>query len=610
MASNNDKGHSPPAPAVKFNISYDLTAPPDESMAKSPSQHNDTTVDRSLAAFTPILTSKGDQSRSLVLLSPSRTITETLTALAESTGHQLEQVWDEVGYSPEDRASQLSDLLVKFRELCELKIAEEKSVAETFEQTIDEAKDEIRRISAALKTLVDPYLLKENTGQTLTDELATLEAALEGLRSSANAARDDLKECRDYLVESYDALGIPMDPKWQDIESDLTAERREEFHRKRSEMKEEVGTRMAAVMQLVRDCQNLMADLKMEAETEGTAMDRRIAGSLLRSEDGSFIMASKFRSDTCIGISSNALEDLTKRAAELHSEKRRRKMALQEMGAEIAMLWEKLQVPEEEQLAFTQSVKGLGLDTIKKGRMELERLKIRKAKMLGRLIQDARKTIVDLWEQIDETQDYRSGFAPFAVRQDDFNFELLDKHEEYIAELNSRLEQMGPILRIIQRREIILQERMDYEELQKDSERLKQREAAMTRQLMEEEKMARRIKRDLPRLTDALTEKLLEWKEKHGTDFKYHGETYFKVMERQDEEWSRYKADELQRKQKKKQDEACHLIENRFGGSHTRPKKKTTRGPLGDAQPRQNSRPLPESQKARLRDPRKAQIRT
>merc|ERR1711957_747352 len=94
----------------------------------------------------------------------------------------------------------------------------------------------------------------------------------------------------------------------------------------------------------------------------------------------------------------------------------------------------------------------------------------------------------------------------------------------------------------------------EYEELQKDSDRLKQRGAAMAKQLMEEEKMARRIKRDLPRLTKMLNEKLDEWKDSHDEDFQYHGKLYVDVMDQQQQEWTEYKENEMQIKLKKKQD--------------------------------------------------------
>jgi len=564
------------SPTVKFNLSAMASPPP------SSDQNNDT-FNRSV--FTPVLTPSGaDRGNSMVLLSPSRTIAETLTQLASSTGHQLEEIWDEVGYSPEDRAAQLSDLIVKFRDICEQKIAEESGVAETFRQTIAEAKEEIKTLSVSLKIDADPHtLLNDNDdslaaggggiggAQTLTDELATLEASLEGLRTTAATAKEDLCACRDYLVEAHTALGLDMDPSWRDTESDLTARRREQFHRKKSEMKEELSSRMAAVVQLVRDCQQLMDDLRMEPEKDGSELDRRIAGSLVRSKEGSFIMASKQRSDTCVGISNKALEELTQRVAKLHKEKHRRKQKLQQMGNEIAVLWEKLRVPVDEQMVFTKSVQGLGTDTMEKGEAELERLHLLKAEMLGNLIAEARDAITDLWNQTNATREDRQSFAPFFVRDETlFDDELLEKHDDYIGTLQARLEQMRPILRLIERREAVLAERFEYEELQKDSDRLKQRGAAMTKQLMHEEKMAKRIKKDLPKLTELLVEKLAEWNGTHGCDFQFKGEVYLDVIARQEVEWKHYKEGEQQRKLKKKQEEKA-FVDNRYTTNHPQP---------------------------------------
>jgi Ase1/PRC1/MAP65 family protein len=563
-------------------------------MTPQASMHEPTLPQRQqshISAFTPVRpiltpreTPRGSQG--LVLLSPSRTITESLNSLASSTAQQLEQIWDEVGYTPQERASQLSDLLRKFRDQCEQTITEEQGVAETFRQTIVDAKEEIKTLSAALKATVFPSLIQDSTGDVpLTDELANLESTLEDLRSEADEAKRDLQKCHEYLIESHQALGRKMDDQWNDIESDLTPPRRKEFHAKVEEMKQEVATRTAAVVQLLRDCQHLMNDLGIDGRADDAAsIDRRIAGSLVRSKDSSFIMASKFESDNCTGIGAKAMEALTNRASELSSEKRRRKSQLQEMGTDIAMLWEQLRIPQEEQRAFTDSVKGLGMDTLSKGRAELQRLKSLKSGMLGKLVAEARESIQELWKETNATDALRCTFKQYhVVDEAEFDDELLDQHEDYIKVLQDRLEKMIPINRVIERREDILRERMEYEELQKDSDRLKQRGAAMAKQLMEEEKMARRIKRDLPKLTKVLMEKLDEWKESHGEDYVYDSEIYVEALARQEREWAEYKNNELQLKLRKKQDDQF-MEENKFLGKSIHPNKKRHPGrPLGDA---------------------------
>jgi Ase1/PRC1/MAP65 family protein len=519
-ATSTFKGLS--TPAVKILMSGVMTSPSPvarlDRFSEDSAQTNDppsTTgtvkVNRNVhsqeqSVFTPILTpSVGG---GMVLLSASRTITESLTSLASNTGRQLEGIWDELGYSPEDRAKEISDLIVQFRDICERKIADEQLFTVRYRQTIAEAKQEIQSIANALKLDIASILpVSEQDPQPLLDELATLEASLEGLRNAASAATADLTECLAYLEESHNALGLDLDPTWRDITSDLTERRRAQFRNKKAEMKEELSSRMAAVVQLVRDCQQMMEDLRMEPERDGSDLDRRIAGSLVRSKDGGFIMASKFRSETCVGISSKALEELTRRVAELHSEKRRRKEKLQSMGAEIAVLWEKLRVSEEEQRAFTQSVQGLGTDTMEKGENELKRLQKLKSEQIGNLIAEARETIQSLWDQTNATRELRREFDAFMVRDvEHFDDDLLEKHEDCIAMLETRLDQMKPILRLIERREAVVQDRIVYDELQKNPDRLKQRGAETTKQLMAEEKMAKRIKRDLPKLTETLTE--------------------------------------------------------------------------------------------------------
>ena len=534
-------------------------------------------VNHSVSNFTPVLTPNNASRNSrntgsMILLSPSKSVTDAIRGLVTTTAEALEGIWDEIGYGPEERASQLSDLIAKFRDLCEQKISEERHVMETFQQTIQESKEEIKTTSEALRIPTDHHLLREHSGQTLTDELATLEAALEGLRASATAAKEDLRECSNFIVEAHQVLGLSMDNKWKDIESDLTSTRREEFHTKRAEMKEELSTRSTAIIQLVRDCQNLQNDLRIDPERSENPFDRQIAGSLVRSKDDSFIMTSKFETETCTGISAKAMEKLTKRVAELHAEKKNRRLKIQDMGTEISMLWEKLRVPMEEQRAFTESIQGLGLDTITKGENELARLRQLKSRKLGSLIAESRNTIQELWNQTSATPEFRKQFTAFFVTEDGFDEELLERHDDYITDLIVRLEEMKPILRMIEKRELIVQERYELEELQKDPERLKQRGAS--RQLMEEEKMARRVKRELPKLNEHLTEKLLEWPKKHGEEFKYNGELYLETIGRQEEEWRQHKEDQMERKKKKKEGQT-------LGTGYPGMKKKSI--PLGDA---------------------------
>jgi hypothetical protein len=576
----------------------------------------------------------------MMLVPPSQTIAASLQQLASSTALHLEAVWDEVGYSPDERAAQLSDLLAKFRQVCDDKVAEERGVAQTFRKEIDAAREEIVHLSRALRVDIDPELWDavqsarrreggqdqdqenktrkanlstDNDGDnnhdqdsdlrasridndhgngdisstmdtpnspyyrpstaanlnavstTLTDELAALEVTLDDLRSSAATATDDLTECRTRLQSAHTALGTDLEDEWKDVTTDLTNDRRRAFRQRVAEMDQEVQLRTQTIVGLLKDCQHLIRELRVEADgssgqfgpIDRSGLDRQIMGSLARdpvSDD--IVMTSTEESNDCTGIGSRALEELTERVAELNGEKRRRKARLGEMGAEIATLWEKLHVPEEEQRTFAKSVKGLGMDTIRKGEVELGRLLELKAAMMGRLIDEARDEIERLWEDTSATESQRSAFRAFGIADENrYSDELLAEHDAYIQHLQRRYEQMQPILKVITKREDIIRERMEYEELQKDPTRLQQRGSALTKQLMKEEKIARRIKKDLPKATDYLERKLREWRKTHDEPFLYDGEVYLDVMHRQQEEWKSYKENEMALKLAKRQEQ-------------------------------------------------------
>ncbi len=559
----------------------------DRNATPHSTKHDNINSDNNMC--TPKTADGPSSENSMILLPPSQTINDSLSALAISTSKQLEEVWDELGFSPEERADQLTDLLSSFRQLCEEKIESERLVASNYRQMIVEYKEEIRATSLALKVDVDESLLKEDSGQTLQDEAITLEIKLEDLRSIADVARNELSKYKQELIDNHRALGLSLEENWMDVSSDLTRDRVLEFRDKAKEVDAAVSHRASAVVQLLQDCQELIKTLRYD--TEDNELDQKIMKSLVPdTEDGSVMkIASKFESETCTGISASALDSLTQRLSDLHIEKKRRKATLNDMGALIGELWEKLHVPKDEQKKFADSINGLGMDTIFKGEQELARLRELKSAMMGKLILEAREKIKSLWNETNATEAQRESFGGMLVENEsDFNDNLLTEHEEYIEILVTRLEQMRPLLEQIRKRESILAERKQYEEFLKDPDRLKQRGAALTKQLMKEEKMSRRIKKDLPKYTERLEKKLKDWEIQNDEAFLFNGEVYLDVMKRQEEEWIKYKDDQMKEKLEKKQKQ--RITDKSGSGYHHIKKAPIVNAPLADKTNR--SRPV------------------
>ena len=97
-----------------------------------------------------------------------------------------------------------------------------------------------------------------------------------------------------------------------------------------------------------------------------------------------------------------------------------------------------------------------------------ERLHLLKDGMMGKLILDARTTIRLLWDETSTRPAQQRAFQAFFV-------DLLLQHEESIHELESRLEKILPVLKLIAKRDEIILERMQYDRFQKDPERLQKK---------------------------------------------------------------------------------------------------------------------------------------
>lgn len=533
---------------------------------------------------------------------------EKLLSIARETRSKLDGLWDTIGSSRDDRSSQLYDVVSAFSTICAEKILQEERVAEGFRAEIGEMKEEYDNSCAALgmdnelKLRRDPST--KDDVMTLQCEHESVLARLENVREVVAVAKEDLSASQERIFEAVRALTGSDDSReleeWEDVETDLTERRREDFRTKALELEESVKSRTRAVVSLTVDCQNLIRELDIQEEQVGHCEDdvKIMNGlqSVVRGENAqsphnhhrgrnrssdNFTILSLFESSNCMGISNSALERLTRRLAELNDEKQRRRNVLSELGTTIHSLWAMLRVPFEEQKAFTDTVRGLGMETIHKGEKELARLQELKSAMIEKLIRDQRKKIEELWRETNATETEKASFgAYFHIYDDDkMTEELLTTHQEYTSLLNDRLEKMRPILDLIVKRETIVSERFELEELQKDPGRLKGRHACQ--QLAKEEKMHRRVKNELPRITNHLEKILQKWyqdnrpssTEEQEADptlghFLYQGAPYLETMHTQEHDWRMRKELEEQERQRKRDERKSK--QNSFGSSFSK----------------------------------------
>jgi len=375
-----------------------------------------------------------------------------------------------------------------------------------------------------------------------------------------------------------------------------------EFARRADGIDSAVDARCHEIVGLVLACQGLIRELEIEppsVDIVGRSLDdAKIMQSLEDDDDvvaqggwdqqqqdtsqAGQTLASLRETPTCVGISDSALERLSDRLRELKGEKHRRRVLLGEMGQKINNLWNMLRIPDEDRAKFTGSIRGLGSDTLSKGRAEVQRLEGLKGEMIGKLVKEQRRDIEGLWAETGTGPVERAEFAARydGLAGDDVTSAVLVEHEEYAERLRARLRKMRPILDLISRREAILEERTELELLQRDPGRLTGRGAS--KQLMREEKMGNRVKRDLPKVTKALERALWEWHRENrpadgdgGADdpsaghFAYEGVPYLETMRVQEEEWRdrRERAEEERQRKKEEERTAAASKASSFGYS-------------------------------------------
>eukprot|EP00584_Thalassiosira_punctigera_P018790 CAMPEP_0172561768 /NCGR_PEP_ID=MMETSP1067-20121228/94184_1 /TAXON_ID=265564 ORGANISM="Thalassiosira punctigera, Strain Tpunct2005C2" /NCGR_SAMPLE_ID=MMETSP1067 /ASSEMBLY_ACC=CAM_ASM_000444 /LENGTH=1353 /DNA_ID=CAMNT_0013351877 /DNA_START=72 /DNA_END=4134 /DNA_ORIENTATION=- len=539
-------------------------------------------------------------SKADLLNRPSSAMRESLAQLAATTSHALEEVWDCVGLAPDERATHLADLVDSLAEICEAKVRTEEGVRDQFLKEISEARREWEDIcnSLMLDGEEDPVARlrrdpsSRELGRSLQLEYEAVMGRLESLRSVKQAAAADMRASQGRILEAYAALeGCSVEEasrademqQFMDVETNLTQAHREAFRSKAEEYEESVTSRSKAIVSLLLDCQSMIQELEVVPHNDVCfGLDAKIMDSLEPNEDSEddghrrgqsnhYTIVSLFESPTCIGIGKSALDRLTNRIAELNGEKRRRRVKLGEMGSAIQALWSMLRVSQEEQRAFTTSIRGLGLDTLRKGEAEIARLDELKSVMIGKLVREQRQKIEELWDKTNSSTSERASFnAYFHIHDDEqLTDEVLVKHEEYVATLQSKLGKMQPILDLISKREAIIEERIELEFLQKDPDRLKGRHAS--KQLMKEEQMNRRVRKELPRITSNLEKALWQWYEENKPytaneeeeaaldpdlgHFMYQGSPYLGVIQCQEEEWRTRKERGEQERQRKRQEE-------------------------------------------------------
>lgn len=234
-----------------------------------------------------------------------------------------------------------------------------------------------------------------------------------------------------------------------------------------------------------------------------------------------------------LGLHEEDVARLRQKRDRLSEEKKTREKKLQNLRASVEALWIKLDVDAAETKAFLNQNRGCGVRQINEFEDELSRLNELKRQNLHLFVEDSRVKLQELWDSLYLSEDEMLEFTP--AFSDVYSDALLEAHEREVARLEALKEQRAPTLALIDRHKSLIQERDDLATSSQDASRLMMRgqkgEKRDPGKLLREEKMRKRIAKELPKVTAEVRRILEKWEDEYGRPFLVYGERYLDEME-------------------------------------------------------------------------------
>jgi protein regulator of cytokinesis 1 len=229
-----------------------------------------------------------------------------------------------------------------------------------------------------------------------------------------------------------------------------------------------------------------------------------------------------------LGLHKDDMANLKATKERLVEEKRARERRLNQLRSTIEDLWERLGIEMHERKQFLSSNRGCGLRAINEYEDELARLNELKRQNLHLFVEEARVKLQELWDALYFSEEEMLDFTP--AFSDVCSDALLSAHEAEIARLEALKDQRLPTLQKIDRHRELVKERDDLAASSQDASRLMLRGQKGERRdpgkLLREEKMRKRIAKELPKIEAELKKTLEQWEDEYGRPFLVLGERY------------------------------------------------------------------------------------
>ncbi|KAF4950569.1 hypothetical protein FSARC_13137 [Fusarium sarcochroum] len=441
---------------------------------------------------------------------------------------QLHGLFDEIGVPDHEREARESEL---FSALSEALSSQVRLVTSEKKEMIDEAKKIITVIRQMETSLDDSKRRRDYEDDELTITYPLIRCLQELKEKHIQISRlhkERFEQVKKLVValESYSShleptfvqIALPPTSPNQSIPPnfDLSSNYVDKLDSEFTRVYEEYSRRIATVQALADQTIGLWAEL----------------GIPQAQQDGAIV---KYYRDSPeqLGLHEEDIGRLRAKRDRLSDEKKNREKKLKELRTAVEALWIKLGVDESETKPFLNSNRGCGVRQINEFEDELARLNELKRQNLHLFVEDSRIKLQELWDALYFSEDEMLEFTP--AFSDVYSDALLEAHEREVARLEALREQRAPTLALVDRYKSLIKERDDLATSSQDASRLMARgqkgEKRDPGKLLREEKMRKRITKELPKVAAELRKILARWEDEYGRPFLVFGDRYLDELE-------------------------------------------------------------------------------
>lgn len=436
---------------------------------------------------------------------------------------KLQEIWDEVGESDEERDKMLLQLEQECLDVYKRKVEHAAKSRAQLLQALSDAKLELSTLLSALgeKGFAG---IPDNTSGTIKEQLAAIAPALEQLWQQKEERIKDFSDVQSQIQkicgEITGSLNLNDVPAVD--ESDLTLKKFEEYQSELQELQKEKSDRLQKVFEFVSTVHDLCAVLGMDFFSTVTEVHPSL-------NDSTGVQSKSISNETLARLANTVLT--------LKEDKKQRLHKLQELASQLIDLWNLMDTPPEERKLFDHvtcnisasvdevTIPGaLALDLIEQAEVEVERLDQLKASRMKEIAfkKQSELEVIFANAHIEIDSDAAREKIMALIDSGDIEpTELLADMDNQIAKAQEEALSRKDILDKVEKWMSACEEESWLEDYNRDDNRYNASRGAHLN--LKRAEKARILVNKIPALVDTLVAKTRAWEETHDMSFTYDG---------------------------------------------------------------------------------------